>query len=253
MLLSAVVMVSDLLHFGFGASVLIITHFMYISLPLAMVAYAWLRFGRTFALVSSFTLFFGGIAVEVVGTRTGLPFGSYYYTNSFQPQVLGVPLEIALGWLTLGLMCYALASLARSSKAAIVLMAASLMVAWDVLYDPVFTGLGMWVWRQGSYFTVPLSNFAGWFLASLLFFILMSMLKPRGDLRLDRFSTLAPVCVYFSYLVDGSVSNVLLDQGVAAAVGATLMLALALVAVAPGFRRISAVPAEGRSTGESAL
>jgi uncharacterized membrane protein len=234
--LSVVVISSDLLHFGLGVSVLIVTHFMYISLPIAMLAYAWLRFGRAFAVVSAPVLFFGGITVEVVGTRTGFPFGAYYYTASFQPQVFGVPLEIALGWLTLGLMCYSLASLGRRSRGSVAVFGALLMVAWDVLYDPVFTGLGMWVWRQGSYFTVPTSNFAGWFLTSMFFFLLISLVKGQAVSKLDRASVLAPLCVYFSYLVDGSVSNISLNQGLASAIGASLMLALGLAAVAPGLR-----------------
>jgi putative membrane protein len=233
LLLSAIVVAADAFHFGLGADVLVITHTMYLALPMALIAFAWCLFGRRFAIVSSVLLFLGGVAVEVVGSRTGIPFGQYYYTGLFQPQLFGVPLEIALGWLTLGLMCYSLASQGWRSRWYAVPVAALLMVSWDVLYDPVFTGLGMWVWRQGSYFGVPLTNFLGWFLASLLFFGMMSLLRRSSPLVPDALVSVAPFAVYLAYLVDGSASNVSLGHPIAAIVGASLMLLAAAFSQAP--------------------
>ena len=40
----------------------------------------------------------GGLAVEVVGVHTGLPFGRYRYDSSLGPQLLHVPVIIALAW-----------------------------------------------------------------------------------------------------------------------------------------------------------
>ncbi|HET8970310.1 MAG TPA: carotenoid biosynthesis protein, partial [Candidatus Nanopelagicales bacterium] len=39
-----------------------------------------------------------GLAVEVLGVHTGLPFGEYAYTGRLGPAVLGVPVVIALAW-----------------------------------------------------------------------------------------------------------------------------------------------------------
>jgi putative membrane protein len=232
-ILSVAVVAADSLHFGLGADILVITHTMYLALPISLMAFSWFLFGRRFAAVSSALLFVGGVAVEVIGTRTGIPFGQYNYTGVFQPQIFGVPLEIALGWLTLGLMCYSLASLGWRVRWHAILVAALMMVAWDVLYDPVFVGLGMWVWLDGSYFGVPLTNFVGWFLASALFFILMSMVRRPGLLSHDRIIWLAPLAVYLAYLIDGSASNSSLGHPLAAAIGASMMLALAALAIAP--------------------
>jgi uncharacterized membrane protein len=236
LILSAVVVVADALHFGLGADVLPITHAMYLALPLAFIAYCWFLFGRRFAIGSSLLLFLGGILVEVVGTRTGIPFGQYTYTGVFQPQVFGVPLEIALGWLTLGLMCYSLASLGWRSRWHVNPVAALLMVSWDILYDPVFTGLGMWIWREGSYFGVPFTNFVGWFLASLFFFMIVSTLRSSSALRSDALVRAAPFVVYLAYLADGSASNVSLGHPEAAVIGASLMLLAALLSQAPLLR-----------------
>jgi uncharacterized membrane protein len=233
LLLSAVVVAADAFHFGLGADVLVVTHAMYVVLPMALIAFSWFLFGRRFAITSSLLLFFGGIAVEVVGTRTGIPFGNYSYTGVFQPQVLGVPLEIALGWLTLGLMCYSLASQGWRSRWHAVPVAALLMVSWDVLYDPVFTGLGMWVWREGDYFGVPFTNFVGWFSASLLFFGAMHLLMGSSALKSDALVSVAPFAVYLAYLVDGSASNVSLARPAAAIIGASIMLSAVAISQAP--------------------
>jgi putative membrane protein len=225
---------------------------MYIALPLALVGYAWSRFGRSFAALSSSLLFFGGIAVELLGTRTGLPFGSYSYTAAFQPQVLGVPLEIALGWLTLGLMSYSLATQGGLSRVWAVLLASFLMVAWDVLYDPVFVGLGMWVWREGTYFSVPISNFVGWFIVSLIFFEIISAARGPHNLPVEGISAFAPLTVYLSYVVDGCASNIFLGQALAGLVGGTLMVVIALAAYAPRLRSIGS-RAQRNCTPRSAL
>jgi putative membrane protein len=51
-------------------------------------------------------------------------------------------------------------------------IAAALLTATDLLIDPLGSGaLGFWRWSTpGLYFGVPLSNFVGWFLVSLLMF-----------------------------------------------------------------------------------
>ena len=38
-------------------------------------------------------------AAEAIGSRTGIPFGTYNYTDTLQPQILNVPIQIPLGWL----------------------------------------------------------------------------------------------------------------------------------------------------------
>ena len=36
---------------------------------------------------------------EVLGSKTGLPFGAYHYTQVLQPQLSGAPILIPLAWL----------------------------------------------------------------------------------------------------------------------------------------------------------
>src|SRR6266480_1428916 len=101
---------------------------------------------------------------EFIGVTTGIPFGQYSYTTSLSPSLLSVPLFIPLLWCALGYFCM--------EASDYYIMASALMVSLDLSFDPVFsTSLHLWTWQsQGEYFGVPLSNFFGWFLASLTFF-----------------------------------------------------------------------------------
>lgn len=51
------------------------------------------------------------------------------------------------------------------------LLAAFMMVAWDLSFDPIFSTINhAWVWLEGgSYFGVPFRNFLGWLLTTFVF------------------------------------------------------------------------------------
>lgn len=114
-----------------------------------------------------------GLAFEILGVRTGFPFGHYHYTAVLQPQILGVPLVLACAWMILLGYVRSLLSGLRLSRAAAVLAGSAWMVALDLVIDPVATlALDYWRWPgSGPYFGVPLLNFAGWFLVSALAFL----------------------------------------------------------------------------------
>jgi Carotenoid biosynthesis protein len=90
---------------------------------------------------------------------------------------------------------------------AVPIIAASVMVQWDVVMDPPNATLGhAWVWHDGGgYFGVPLSNFVGWYLTVWLFFQAFALLAWRmgrtwlaADGLQSRDLLLMPVLIYFS-------------------------------------------------------
>lgn len=101
---------------------------------------------------------------EFVGVTTGIPFGPYYYTSALGPQIGPVPIAIPLIWCALGYFCM--------QASDYYIMASALMVSLDLSFDPVFSSsLHLWTWTGATqYFGVPLTNFFGWFVASLSFF-----------------------------------------------------------------------------------
>ena len=107
-----------------------------------------------------------GFVFELIGLRTGFPFGRYIYTGTLAPALLGVPIAIGCAWLTL----FAFVRQWTTN----IWIGAGLFTATDLLIDPVASGvLGYWRWTSpGPYFGVPLTNFAGWYLVCVLIFVL---------------------------------------------------------------------------------
>jgi putative membrane protein len=56
-----------------------------------------------------------------------------------------------------------------------VLLGAILMVMYDILLELITSDLGMWYWKEG---VIPLQNFIGWFLVSLIFLTAFSFVRP---------------------------------------------------------------------------
>jgi uncharacterized membrane protein len=111
-----------------------------------------------------------GFAFEAVGVRFGLPFGRYAYTGALQPQVLGVPLVMGPAWMILVAFAQDAVGRLRLTGWKAYVCAALLTTATDLVIDPLAANrLGYWRWTEaGSYYDVPLFNFAGWFLTALV-------------------------------------------------------------------------------------
>jgi putative membrane protein len=132
---------------------------------IVILASAW-GWGRA-ALVALMVLGMGW-AVEYLGSRTGVPFGRYHYTDRLQPQLGHVPLLIPVAWLMMLPAAWAVAQYITGGYGiAFVLVSALAFTAWDLFLDPQMVGWGLWVWeRPGGYFGIPWTNYAGWLLAA---------------------------------------------------------------------------------------
>lgn len=142
------------------------------ALTLAVLAYALRRYGgRAWALFATALAF--GVAIEVIGERTGVPFGAYTYLAP-GPAVFGVPLLVPLGWFAFTLIAIAVAPAGRART-----LAPLALVAWDLGLDPLMVREGFWAFEVGPYFGVPWSNFVGWYLAGWLLVAALLRIEPR--------------------------------------------------------------------------
>ncbi|MGF1678948.1 MAG: carotenoid biosynthesis protein [Candidatus Methylacidiphilales bacterium] len=123
----------------------------------------------------------GGVA-EWVGTRTGLPFGSYHYTENMGPMIGGqLPWAIPLAWWTVIGSFHLLLrawwpSLGSWSTA---VMVGILATGFDYIMEPYAWQIKTyWIWHQGS---VPWLNYASWFVLSLTFSIMLAALGAWGS------------------------------------------------------------------------
>ena len=139
----------------------------------------------------SICLVIGGV-FEYVGVRTGFPFGHYYFTDLMGPKLSVVPIFLGLAYVGMGYLSWMLAvvilggvrnPISGSQVVTLPLVAAFIMVAWDLSMDAVWsTVLHAWIWVDGgAYFGVPVTNFLGWYLTVFVIYQLFALyLKERS-------------------------------------------------------------------------
>jgi len=116
----------------------------------------WIFFGICFVL---------GYVAELIGTQTGFLFGNYYYGKALGPSVAGVPLVIGVNWFLLSMGSAYMIKNLFNNRFLQVLFAALVMVFLDIWIEPVAQVLDYWQWKTPY---VPLMNYLGWFVTSVL-------------------------------------------------------------------------------------
>lgn len=124
-----------------------------------------------------------GLLIELCGVHYGVPFGRYVYTGVLRPFVFGVPVVMAFAWMALVAYLKQVLKDLNLSPWTGALVAAAWMTAIDLVIDPLAANqLDYWRWAtRGAYYGIPLSNFAGWFMASLLIFALLGRRPWRAN------------------------------------------------------------------------
>lgn len=125
-----------------------------------------------------------GLGVEAVGVATGFPFGDYAYGDGLGATVLDVPLVVPAAWVMMAYPALAVARRLAAGRPGQVLIGAWALASWDLFLDPQMTDAGQWRWQHPSPHLpgvpgVPVTNFAGWLLVSLVLMLLLSALPRR--------------------------------------------------------------------------
>jgi putative membrane protein len=173
-----------------GQARLALTIVSVVAFTLASVSHAWLTRGAVWAggyLVISVGI---GWSVEAVGRSTGIPFGTYDYTDALGWKVGGVPLVIPLAWAMMAYPCLLLGRTLTDSRVFTPILAAWTLAAWDLFLDPQMVGEGYWTFTfptpalPGSP-GIPLTNYAGWLGVAVLMMVVLDRLprEPRSDWR----------------------------------------------------------------------
>lgn len=168
----------------------------FVALAAGICVYAGLRRGLL-ALAAGCGLSW---AVELLGARTGFPFGHYRYTGSLHPALAGVPVIVPLAWTAMALAALAVARriaigegwisrptwLARRGPVGIALVGGGALASWDVFLDPQMVAAGHWAWRTPQWTLpgvrgIPISNFAGWLVVAVLLVALLAQILPADS------------------------------------------------------------------------
>jgi putative membrane protein len=126
----------------------------------------------------------GGLAAEAVGVATGLPFGAYAYTGTLGAELFDVPVIVPLAWIMMAWPALVVGRTLVASPASIAAVGGIALAAWDVFLDPQMVDAGHWRWTHPSPSLplvpgIPLSNYAGWLVVSVLMITALDRLIGR--------------------------------------------------------------------------
>lgn len=102
--------------------------------------------------------------VEAVGVHTGAIFGSYAYGSGLGPKMWDTPLIIGLNWAYLAYATHGMASMWIRMPFLRVVLAALMMVGYDLIVEAVAPLMDMWQFDSGY---PPFQNFVAWFVLAL--------------------------------------------------------------------------------------
>jgi putative membrane protein len=162
-------------------------------------------------------------AIELIGVATGWPYGTFEYTVDLGPMLGGVPMALPVFFIPLVMNAYLLCLLLLGSRASNGwLRLASVIgavVAMDVVLDPGAVSLGFWSFGGGTFYGVPLSNYAGWVVSATVAVVTLDRAFAGTTLR-DRLRD----C---EFMLDDMVSFVILWGGINLWYGNLLPVAVA--------------------------
>jgi putative membrane protein len=190
-----------------GDTLRYVTILFVIAGALLMLVHALLSYGfKYFAIFGSVTFIFA-LLVEILGSKTGWPFGTYSYADSLGFKVAGVPIIVPFAWI---MMAHPVLIAARKTLPnwAFLYGGAGLMV-WDLFLDPQMVSVGKWTWEVvGPHVPfqpeIPLSNTAGWLFAGMGLMALLNLLLPKERRKAGVNSTIPDIFLawtLFSYVV----------------------------------------------------
>lgn len=139
----------------------------------------------TLALVALTVYAYG---IELVGVRTGWPYGEFAYGVDLGPMLFGeVPLGLPVFFFPLVLNAYLLVLLLLGERAdstplrLLVTLATVILV--DLVLDPGAVAIGFWSYDVQQFYGVPWSNYLGWLLSGSVAVLLFDLGFDRAGLR----------------------------------------------------------------------
>jgi uncharacterized membrane protein len=200
------------------------------GLATTTTAIAARRWGPGRALTGAAGVGAGTLAVEHLGTATGVPFGRYRYSGRLRPSVAGVPLVVPAAWWSMALPAREVAHAVlgrRSTSLRRVAAGAAALAAWDLFLDPQMTAEGYWTWECGGrYRGIPLTNVAGWVATGAAAMAVLERCFPVGR------AEPALVALYAGMAVMEAIGfGVFFGDRLVAAVAGAAMVPLAVAAV----------------------
>lgn len=196
----------------------------------AMLSYMLLNYTRKSVSISIPVLLLSGYLLELIGVKTSVPFGSYIYTDTLQPQILQVPLAISLSWVVVVAGSFMIVSSVKSLNTfAFVTYSSVLVLAFDLLLEPFAAFInGYWTW---TFSFVPIQNYISWFVIALAFTLFLSKyLVPQLNLiNKSKVVSYTPLILYIISISQFSIINIYYSYVLPSVSGIILIIVVLLI------------------------
>ena len=175
----------------------------------AMLAHAYFAYGLRYLATYAILTFSLALPIEILGSKTGYPFGDYTYDHSLGFAVAGVPFVVPFAWM---MMAHPILIAARRVTAQwTFLYGGAALMAWDLFLDPQMVSAHRWSWvLTGAHVPfepeIPLSNAAGWLFAGMGLIAILHQLLPKERRRIGASSTAPDIFIAWT-LLSGIIGN----------------------------------------------
>jgi putative membrane protein len=124
---------------------------------------------HAFTIYIFFTIL--AISIELIGVKTGFPYGRFEYSDLIPMKVAGeVPITLALTFVPILIGAFAISQIITDNRFLRIILTTIFLVLADLVLDPGAVYTGMWIYEnQNFYYNVPLSNYLGWILTGFIF------------------------------------------------------------------------------------
>ena len=141
--------------------------------------------------------------IELVGLKTGWPYGSFEYLIDLGPMVAGVPVGLPVFFIPLVINSFLVVNIldvkAWWKK---IPMTVLIVLLIDLVLDPAAVSLGIWSYSSSFYYGVPLSNFLGWLISGTVAVLLLESIFESSEIieRLEEQDYMLDDLVSFVFL-----------------------------------------------------
>jgi len=157
-----------------------------VFLVLLMSNQSSIKFYGSFLFVA-----FAGYVLEVIGVKTGLIFGNYYYGNALGFKLFDVPLLIGINWAVL---IYAISQFTKfDNKWINALIGASLMTFLDFFIEQSASKFDFWYWQND---VIPIKNYVAWFVISFVLNIIVQKILAQKPNFTAKWFYVVQVCFF---------------------------------------------------------
>jgi bisanhydrobacterioruberin hydratase len=127
------------------------------------------------------SIYLTSFTVEAIGVNTGKIFGNYSYGDGLGLKLFETPFIIGVNWLFMIYTTTAMVEKWKLHSVFKIMVAASIMLLYDLVLEQVAPKLDMWHWKNEI---IPFQNYMAWFALALIFHSVLKILNIKTQNKL---------------------------------------------------------------------